>query len=202
MAGLYARVMRGLGRRGVRLFRFFVRPLGSADAPVPAGGTATVRVMPQDEVIGHCSDAALDLREEGVRAAYQRGDLCVGAYVGGRLAGYCWLAFGPLPHLDGAWVRFGEDVGWTYKSLVLPGHRGRGLAASLYRFGDEECRARGRTRSVICVESHNGPSVTAALRAGYLPGGFAGYLLSRSELRGWTSHAASRLGIAFFLPPA
>jgi GNAT superfamily N-acetyltransferase len=189
--------MSALARRtGFRLFRFFSRELGAGQPDAPPA-RVDLRLMPERDVLGLCEDRELDLKHDGVRAAYARGDLCVGALDSGRVVGYCWLAFAPLHHLDGVWVEFGPSVAWTYKSLVRSSHRGKGIAPSLYRFADEACRGRGRSFSVICIESHNSASAAAALRAGYRDSGYALYLRSANSLRWWSSPAARRQGIRF-----
>jgi GNAT superfamily N-acetyltransferase len=194
----YARLMRALARRaGLRVFRFFRRPL---DAPAAALPGLSLRLLGEAELLPVARDPELDLREDGIRAALARGDLCVGALDGETLAGYCWLAFSPVHHLEGIWVRFGPESVWTYKSLVRPSHRGRGIAAALYRFADDLCRQRGRSTSILCVEDHNAPSAAAALRAGYAPSGRAAWLRRGSRLRAWYSRALTPLGVRFFLP--
>ena len=158
------------------------------------------RLLAEREALSICQDERLDLRAQAVQTAYARGDLCVAGFEGDTIVGYCWLAFAPVHHLDGAWVQFDRTVAWTYKSLVLPSHRGRGIAPALYRFADHACLERGRKYSVICVESHNRPSVRAALRAGYQPSGHGGYLLRGTRLLAWSSPAARKRGVSFFLP--
>lgn len=185
---------------GLRVFRMFGRPLERLPDGKPDG--LDLRVLGLPELLPLCSDPELNLRPDAVSAAYARGDLCVGAFDGGTLAGYCWFAFRPLPHLDGVWVRFDPAVAWTYKSLVLPAYRGRGIAAALYRFPDPECRERGCRRSVICVERHNRPSIQAAFRAGYAAEGYGAYRVRSRRLTAWSSSAAKRCGIAFFRPHA
>jgi GNAT superfamily N-acetyltransferase len=195
---LPARLSGALARRaGLRLFRLFSRKLGDG-APGVTG--LVLRMVRKDDALAHCADPELDLRLAGVEQAFARGDLCVGAYEGDRLAGYCWLAFSPLPHLDGVWVEFGPHAVWTYKSLVRPGYRGRGIAAALYRHGDVACRERGRSTSLLCVEAHNTPSITAGLRAGYAPLGWAGWLRNGSGLRAWSSPGVRQAAVRFYRP--
>jgi GNAT superfamily N-acetyltransferase len=200
MSGAFhAKLARQLFQRaGLRFFRFFSRPL--APRPGVAPDRMELRLLQKADVLALCGDPELELRVEGVSAAYARGDLCVGAFDGAKAVGYCWLAFAPLPHLDHVWVRFDRTVAWTYKSLVRLAYRGRGVAPALYRFADDECRERECSRSVICVESHNSPSVRAAVRAGYAPAGYAGYVLRGRRLLHWSSPAVQRLRVAFFLP--
>jgi GNAT superfamily N-acetyltransferase len=198
---MYGRLMRALSRRaGLRLFRFFCRDLRSEpeQAVMPVG--IELRQVAEAEALALCGDAELDLRPEPVTAAYARGDLCVAAFDGAGIVGYCWIAFEPLPHLDGVWVAFGSDVAWTYKSLVRPSHRGRGIAPALYRYADARCSERGRALSLICVESHNGASVAAALRAGYVASGHAAYIRRGTTLHTWRSPAVARQGVKFSVP--
>src|SRR6185436_5950205 len=44
------------------------------------------------------------------------------------------------------------------------------------RFADALFLKQGRTHAVLCVESHNEPSIAAARRSGFADAGFAGYL--------------------------
>jgi GNAT superfamily N-acetyltransferase len=203
-AALHSRLAARLSRHaGLRLFRMFARPLEPAqEQPRELAQGVQLRLLGEQEVLALCQDPELNLRRDGVAAAYGRGDLCVGAFDSQALAGYCWSAFEPLPHLDGVWVRFDRLVAWTYKSLVRPSHRGRGIAPALYRFADGACLERGRRCSVICVESHNRPSAQAALRARYAPSGYGAYALRGPRILSWSSPAAKRHAVSFFLPQA
>lgn len=198
---IHARLAGPLSRyAGLRLFRLYSRSLDGNAAEPPAN----VRLQPltEREVLDLSDDTELDLRQESVTAAYARGDLCLGAFEGNLLASYCWLAFAPLPHLDGVWVRFDGLVAWPYKSFVRAARRGRGIAPALYRLADAPCRERGRRHSVICVESHNRSSIAAARRAGYAPAGYGAYVLRGSHLLPWSSPGATHHGVSFFLPGA
>lgn len=200
-AALYGRVMRALSRRaGVRVFRFFRRELDTGTPPIAGPAGAELRLLQESEVIALCRDPELDLQDEAVRAAYGRGDRCVGALEGRKLLGYCWVAFAPLPHLDGVWVDFNERVGWLYKSFVPAAFRGRGIAPALYGLAEAQSAEAGRRYAVICVESHNAPSIGAARRAGYAGGGAAGYMRRGTRLRSWVSPRAGKAGVRFFLP--
>lgn len=197
---MHQRLMSALARRaGLRVFRFFSRRLESGDPAAKAGGLR-LRLLGEPEALALCKDPDVDLSADKVRVAYARGDLCVGAFDADQLAGYCWLAFSPLPHLDGVWVGFHAQAAWTYKSFVRPAQRGRGVAAELYRFADSACIERDRRFSIICVESHNRPSISAALRAGYESAGWAAYLRHGSKLLAWYSPAARCRAVRFFDP--
>ena len=184
---------------GVRAFRLFARPLEPGAACAAPAGTR-LRLLEEIEVHERCADPELGLAASKVAAAHSRGDRCVGAFENGRLVGYCWLAFAPVPLLDGVWVDFFADAVWTYKSFVRPSHRGRGIAAGLYRCADSLCRDRGRSVSLLCVEIRNRPSARAARRAGYVRAGYAGYFCRGGRLAPAYSPAGKRAGLRFFLP--
>jgi len=194
-----SRLVRGLYRRaGMRVFRFFARQLERQR--VASSGALALRWLREAEVLGVCGDAELSLTRDGVAAAFARGDLCCAALDADRIAGYCWVAFAPLPHLDGVWVRFDRSAAWIYKSFVRPSGRGRGIAPALYRFVEPECRERGRERALICVESFNHPSVRAALSAGYAPSGYGMYWRGAPRFTTWCSPAARAHDVSFFRP--
>lgn len=157
-------------------------------------------MLERAEVLSLCADPNLDLASERVGEAYARGDLCAGAFLGERLAGYCWFAFSPVPHLDGVWVDFAPDAVWIYKSLVRPAHRGRGVAPALYGFVDRVGAERTRRGSLICVEAHNRASISAALKAGHAPAGYALYARLRHRLSTWYSASARRNAVRFYVP--
>lgn len=202
MTSVYDRLARALARQaGLRVFRFFRRTLDPATpASVPRG--FEVRVLGERDVAPLCRRAELDLKPENVTAAYARGDLCAGAYEAGELVGYCWFAFAPVFHLDKVWVDFHKQGVWMYKSLVLPTHRGRGIAPALYRFTDPLCVERGRSFSISCIESHNRPSIAAIRRTGYDPAGYGGYLWRGRTVLPLMSPAAAQMSVSFFIPRA
>ena len=180
---------------GVRVFRVFARRLKAG----AESADHDCRLLSEEAVLALCSERSLDLAPGKVRAAYARGDLCVGAFSWGELIGYCWFAPSAAPHMDRAWIDFPQDVVYTYKSYVRPPCRGRGYAAAMYRFADRLWLERGRSSAILCVESHNFASVAAARRAGFSPAGYACYTAG-ARLRAWRSGAAARHGLRFFAP--
>ena len=198
---MYGRFMRALARRaGIRVFRLYRRKADfpAAEPSLPQG--LELRPMTEREVLALCSQPSLDLDGEKASDAYARGDLCLAAFERGEAVGYCWLAFAPLPHLDGVWVDFDNRAAWVYKSLVLAPHRGRGIAPTLYRFAERWCTRNGREYALICMESHNRASIAAARRAGYRASGMCGYMLRRHHVRCWVSPRARRASVRFYLP--
>jgi ribosomal protein S18 acetylase RimI-like enzyme len=196
---LYAGLMRRLARHArVRMFRIFVRKL-DPEGGAPPQPRFDYRWLPLNDALALCKDASLDLGEAKVRAAYGRGDRCIGAFDRARLAAYCWFATAAAPHMDRAWLDFPPALVYTYKSYVRPAYRGRGIAAAMYRAADAVFRERGCREAVICVESHNWASVAAAARAGFEPAGYAAYT-DGARLRVWRSAAAARYGLRFYRP--
>jgi GNAT superfamily N-acetyltransferase len=195
-------LMRRLARHaGLRVFRVFARRLEAGETPMPASAL-NYRLMAERDLLAFCDEAAFDLRAWKVRAAYGRGDICVGAFDGTILAGYCWFAFSAAPHLDGVWLDFPRNVVYTYKSYVRPALRGQRIAAALYRFADDLFLERGRNLTIICVESHNAPSIAAAKRSGFSTAGYAGYVTRGGRMLAWRSPAAARFGLRFYVPPS
>lgn len=185
---------------GLRFFRLFSKALkGRNPGSKPPAGIE-FQMLGEGPLCRHAVDPELDLSAARVKAACARGDVCVAATHRGGLAGYCWFAFEPLPHLDGVWVRFPENTVWTYKSFVRPAYRGLGIAPKLYDFAESLGPERGRDGSLICVESHNAPSVGAARRAGYEDSGRAGYVRRGAMFLGWYSQWPKSKGVGFFLP--
>ncbi len=184
---------------GLRLFRFFRRDITRQTASTAADNSLIVRCLDENEVFGLSTDRDLDLRPEMIRHALEQGGLCVGAFRREDLAGYCWLAFSPVPHLDGVWVDFHRHAAWTYKSFVRPQYRGQGIAKALYVVADAACIERDRRFSIICVESHNRPSVSAARKASYADCGYAAYVKGRT-FAAWLSPGARQAGLRFYIP--
>jgi hypothetical protein len=184
---------------GMRVFRVFGRRLEARQRQADPSARLDYRLLSEEAVLALCADPSLDLTAIKVRAAYARGDLCVGVFNGAELAGYCWQASAAAPHMDRAWIDFPADVVYTYKSYVRPAYRGRAIAASMYRFADEAWLERGRRHAIICVESHNYPSIAAAKRAGFSSAGYAGYV-GAAHLRAWCSSGAARYRLRFFAP--
>lgn len=196
----YARVMSRLARHAaMRVFRIFDRRLDVRTDDTL--GALEYRFLLAREVLILCADASLGLAPANVQAACSRGDVCLGAFDKGVLAGYCWFAFSPLPCMDSAWVEFPPDAVYTYKSYVLPAYRGRGIAPAMYRFPDPIWLRRGRTHAVICVESHNFASIAAAKRAGFSAAGYAAYV-GGERLRAWRSGGVAGCGMRFYAPAA
>jgi GNAT superfamily N-acetyltransferase len=189
-----------LARRGrLHLLRVFSRPLRvPACPPAPPPGLE-LRSVSAAELRRHSADPALGLREPMIADVLGRGDLCLGALEGGILAGYVWLAYEAAPHVHGIWVQVPARAVYLFKSFIRPSHRGRGIAAALYRAADALATRPGRELVVSCVEAHNHPSIALSLKDGSRPLGALAYWRAGPWYAAFHSPAVRRLGLRFYL---
>ena len=185
---------------GVHLLKVLAMPLDMVHGNQTAHDYLDYVALTEDEVLAWCSDPELELDEARVRAAYQRGDVCVAALDAGRVIGYMWFAFGPVPHIRGIWVKFGPAARYSYKSFIRPSYRGRGIAPQLYRRANEICPRRGRVLNVLMVDIDNEASLRASYAAGRVPVGYAGFFTLLGLTFTFRSPGARRCGFAFYRP--
>lgn len=183
-------------RLGVHCYCALVHPLD--DAPPAAGARGvSYALLGEEELVAHCRDADLGLRESGVRAAFRRGEVCAAALDAGRLAGYVWHAFASAPHVDGIRVDFAPRVRYAYKLYVRPRDRGRGIARELLARGARLCPRRGRTHGLSFVALDNVASLRVFAAAQWKVAGYAGYIEWFGGWRPFASAGARRLGACF-----
>jgi GNAT superfamily N-acetyltransferase len=188
-----------LARRymGLSVFRLLYRPVeGRADAD--EGGCFTE--LAEDRLLAYCADPALELSPASARAAFARGDRCVGALEDGRLLGYAWFAFTPTPESGGLWIDFDPDAAYSYRHFVRPECRGRRIAGRLLPAADALCAARGRARCLILIHEHNLASIRASERSGARSAGHAVCLTLFGRLLCWRSPGMKWHGLRFFRP--
>jgi hypothetical protein len=196
---MYAKIMTRLQRHcGLSLYQVLGRPLDAA--PAAAAGAVRFVLLAESELLPFCGEAALDLSPGTARAAFARGDLCVGALEQGRLLGYAWFAFGATPESAGVWVEPGPAARYTYKHFVRPECRGRGLLAGMLRAADAASAARGRSRCVTLIYTYNRASIRASERAGARTAGYVATLRLFGRLLCWRSPGAAREAIRLFKP--
>lgn len=193
------RALARLARRlGVHAYGVFGRALRDIPPPAPAG--MTLRVVPEDLMLRHCADPRFELTGDKAKAAYSRGELCIGAFDGPALAGYAWWASAPAPHTQGLWMQFDARSVYIYRAFVRPEYRGLGLAPALYRFADRMFRERGRSQALMCIALDNAASLRAAERSGARLAGYCAYLRAGSLFLQMRGRGAKRAGYRFYLP--
>lgn len=195
----YSIVMTRLQRYlGLNFCRVTRRPLGNMTTSSVQPTNREYRMLSESELLRFCMEPELELTKELIRAAFARGDVCVGAVENGSLIGYTWFAFDTAPHLDGMWVAFPPQARYAYKSFVRPAARGEHVASDLSVFGDEICIKRGREVGIGFIDTHNFASYRAARRVGARTVGYAGYVQLFGKAFTFRSPGARKCGFAFY----
>ena len=185
-------------RGGLHVFRVYYRRLGAAAART-LNPELSCRPLGEREIVSFCADPQLDLSERMVLAALSHGNVCLGAFSGGELAGYVWFAYADAPHVDGVRVSVPGEAIYRFKAFVRPGYRGRGIAPLLYGATDDMVARPGRRYVVNCIALQNGPSIAASLRSGDEPLGHLGYWQAGRRFVALHSRAVELFGLRFYL---
>lgn len=183
---------------GVYTYCVMTRPLVGEPLAAPPG--IDLRILDEGALLPHCGNPGLELSQDKAKAAFSRGETCIGALCGRTLVGYAWFAYEPAPHVSGIWMDFDRTCIYTYRAFVRPGYRGRGIAPALYRFGDALFLDRGRTQAIVCIEAHNRRSLAAAERSGARPVGYAAYLQAGNVFLSMRTPGVRRAGYRFYRP--
>ena len=183
-------------RAGIRVARVVVRPLEGSAQPT-ASETIRCRLVTETELRLWSFDPALQLNEAQVRSAFERGDVCVGAFERWRLVGYQWLGFRPTPHVAGLWVQFRPSDCYLYKTYVHPSYRGLGIAGLLNAAGHEIAARHDRSRVICFIDLKNTASWQAAKRSGSFTAGYVAYIAWFGRAIAFRTAGASRQGFRF-----
>lgn len=187
-----------LRRLGIHAWQIFTRPLSSEGSRAPTG--LELRVIAPQDALSAFADRALEMDARKAAEGFARGEICVGAFDGPRLAGYAWFAQQPAPHSAGIWMGFDSRAIYVYRAFVNPRYRGRGIAPALYAFADPLFLKAGKTFAVLCIEATNSASLTAARRAGGQRVGHAVYWHRGSRFRFWRTRGVGPSGFRFYMP--
>jgi hypothetical protein len=156
-----------------------------------------VRVATTSELVEAAADPANDLNAEWVRAAHQRGEVCVAIFDGTRIASYVWRAFGPTPYEKGLWVHFDSGYPYSFKAYTPPEYRRRRLQHYVSLYLDNWQLERGYNQVISYIETHNYPSLTSSKKRGNRRVGFAGYITLFGRTIPFRSPGAKRHGFGF-----
>jgi len=197
---------RGLGRlqawAGLHVFRVQVRPLPlHFIAPDPPDGI-TVCVLQVEQLLEASVDPELDLDPEFIRITLAQGDLVCGAYEGNRLVGYAWRTSVAAPFYNGLWVKAGHRYHYTYRTFVLPSHRGRQVHAAILRLADRHSLQEGCAAEIDLMPIHNLASRGAAKSLGRTGVGYAGYLSVFGSSISFRTSQVKDMGVVIFKPHA
>lgn len=191
---LHIRLMWLLDRvAGLSLYWVTRRDL-SRKAARPADAEA--RLATRESLAPYLDDPSYGLSRDYVEAAFARGDVCVALFAEGRLAGYGWVAYRPVPHEGRVWVAFAPGHRFTTNSFTHPDFRGRHLRGSQGAL-DELDRQHGATHSISAIHTHNFASLRADARNGAEIVGLAGYLELFGRVLPFRSPGAGKHGFRF-----
>jgi hypothetical protein len=151
---------------GAHLWSVHRRPIYPAfDMPAEHAARFAFRRLDLEDAVVAAQDPALALAEKFVRAAFARGDICMGAFEDGRLVAYVWRSVSHAPVTEGVRIRLlRSSTRYGYKSLVLPAYRGMRLNTSVARFWDHNFVAMGVDEDLGYVALHNLASIRSTLR--------------------------------------
>jgi hypothetical protein len=197
---------RGLARvqawLGFYLFRVNVRPFPpQSSEPDPPAGVA-VCVLQLEQLLEASADPELDLDPGFIQTTLAQGDLVCGAYEDGRLVGYAWRTSVAAPYYQGLWIKAGHRYHYSYRTFVLPSHRGRYIHTAILRLADRESVKRGCVAEVDLSPIANLASLGAGNALGRRQVGWAGYLSLFGSSFSFRTPRVKDIGIVIFRPRA
>ncbi len=167
---------------GIHIWAISSRRLSAFDMTPEHARRFEFRLLTLEDALEASQNPALDLPANFVRAAFQRNDVCFGAYEKENLVAYAWRSLTCAPVTNGLWVRV-EHHRYGYKALVLPEYRGMRLNTSLRRFSDPYFIKSGIKKSMIgSIDLYNFSSQAAHGRDSDRKRlGFAGFVSVRGR---------------------
>ncbi len=168
---------------GIHFWAISSRRLSAFDMTPEHARRFEFRLLTLEDALEASQNPALDLPSNFVRAAFERNDVCFGAYEKENLVAYAWRSLTCAPVTNGLWVRVdSQHHRYGYKALVLPEYRGMRLNTSLRRFSDAYFIERGIKKSIADIDLHNLSSQAAHGRdSGRKRLGFAGFVSIRGR---------------------
>jgi len=163
IARFFGRLQRHLK---IHVWAVGVRPisLGFA-APEELARAFEFRLVTFEEALNAASNPEYEMSADFVRSAFERGEVCLGAFAGKRLAAYTWRNRDVAPGPDDVWIRIaGSGVVYGYKTFVHSDYRGQRLNTTLGRSYDDGFARQGITREIGYVSLYNLPSLAAYFR--------------------------------------
>ena len=168
---------------GIHIWTISSRRLSVFDMTPEHARRFEFRLLTLEDALEASQNPALDLPSNFVRAAFERNDVCFGAFENENLVAYAWRSLTCAPVTNGLWIRVdSRDHRYGYKTLVLPEYRGMRLNTSLLRFSDAYFIERGIKKSIGYVDLHNLSSQAAHGRdSDRMRLGFAGFISIRGR---------------------
>ena len=154
----------------------------------------TYRVLSEDDLAKAREALPSEFPERFLKDARARGDLCIGAYDGSRLAAYVWRAY-RVARINDFLIELPAGVRYGYKAYTRPEYRGRHIQTSLVVAMEHVCLQRGVRKSLSFIDVHNYSSIRSNDRREPRWAGRILFLRIGGQQRAWLSPAAKRLGI-------
>jgi hypothetical protein len=136
--------------------------------PPPIDAGLEFRFLTPNEIRTAAAVPANDIAPWLIERAETGRELCFGVFVGGRLAGYGWCAFGSIDarHCEGITMSCPPCVAYTYKGFTHPEFRGKRLNGLRVLLAARELAARGIQKIVALVDWTNTPSMRSCVETG------------------------------------
>ena len=158
------------------------------------------RLIDSDELIRAIDGPELDLDQDFVRAARERGDLGFGAFDKSKLVSYVWRSTTSAPHTDRLSVRVERPYCYSYKSFTRMDYRGNHIAPALILYSDQGMLKLGYTHRVGFIAATNFASLAIGARMESRVIGHAGYLQWFGRYFFFRSKQVADIGFEFFKP--
>jgi len=152
------------------------------------------------ELLVACADPQIDLDENFVAKALERGDLAFGAFDGAYLVSFIWRSVDSAPDSARVWIRVKKPYNYAYKSFTHPDYRGQRISPVVHLFSDNEVRKLGYRYRAGFVSIANYSSLAMGRKMGSVKIGHAGYLMWFGRLLPFRSRAVKEIGFEFFRP--
>lgn len=157
--------LRGSGKQA-RLIRYCLvaQPvIETRRVPRPDPNTEIRRIFPGDPLIH-----AFPRPQDVIAMRFTRGDICLGATVKGRFAGFLWLAFGAYDEdeVRCKYVIVRPDLSWDYDVHVEPEFRMGRSFLRLWDAANALLHARGVRWSISRISAFNPASLNSHARLG------------------------------------
>lgn len=181
---------------GLEIFHLLaIEPSGLRGESRPPDGVEVCRVPPtvfRREV----STEGWGLSPAAVEAELAKGDACYGAFAGGRLASYIFVARGATALDSRLTIRF--DPSWAFSrwAYTHPERRGLRLHALVKGFAIRDQAVDGRRGLLSLVPASNAESLRAGLRLGCRRVSSLAVLRTAGWARAWHGRGCAAFGLA------
>jgi hypothetical protein len=159
-------------------------------------------ILSEQELLDFSHDPALKLDDTTIKAAFARGEICVGATLDDKLVAHTRRAFSATPddRKHSIWIDFNAAATYGCYSFTLPAYRGKHIMPSLLAFADNCCLDKGATLLIAYIETDNYPSMRCAMRVGNRVVGYAGHVYLFGKMFSVRTAGAKKHGFRFFTP--